>query len=83
MGRGICTVCQRFFDKQHAAQVKCKECDEKDEVLYAKIRDYLESHQGATVSEVMVNTGVPLKTLDRFINERRVYIMNNKLQSDE
>ncbi len=82
MSRGICTVCQRFFEKQHVSQVKCKACDEKDETAYARVRDYLERHEGATVSDVMKDTGVPLKTLDRFIAERRVYIIDNRLKSE-
>ncbi len=82
MGRGICTVCQRFFEKQHISQVKCTECNEKDDADYRKVRDYLEKHEGATVSDVMKDTGVALKTLDRFLTERRVYIIDNRLKSD-
>lgn len=82
MERGICTVCQRFFEKAHVSQVKCSECNEKDERDYAKVRAYLELHEGASVSDVMKDTGVLLKTLDRFINEHRVYIINNRLKSE-
>lgn len=82
MSRGICTVCQRFFEKQHVSQVKCKECNDKDEMAYTKVRSYLEQHEGATVSDVMKDTGVALKTLDRFIAERRVYIIDNRLKSE-
>lgn len=82
MSRGICTVCQRFFEKQHLSQVKCKDCNDKDEEAYAKVREYLERHEGATVSDVMKDTGVALKTLDRFIAERRVYIIDNRLKSE-
>lgn len=82
MARGLCTVCQRFFEKQHAAQEKCQTCNDRDEADYRKVRDYLERHEGATVSDVMKDTGVSLKTLDRFIAERRVYIINNRLSSE-
>lgn len=83
MSRGICTVCQRFFEKEHVSQVKCKECSLSDEADYKKVRDYLELHEGATFSDVMNDTGVSMRSLNRFISERRVYIVNNRLKSDE
>lgn len=82
MGRGICTVCERFFNKEHVSQVKCKECHQKDEDDYAKVRGYLELHEGATISDVMKDTGISMGSLNRFIGERRVYIVNNRLTSE-
>ncbi len=82
MGRGICTVCQRFFERENAAQVKCKTCNDSDRAEYAKVRSYLERHDGATVTDVMRDTGVSLRTLDRFIEERQVHVVNNQLKSD-
>lgn len=82
MSRGICTVCERFFEKSHAGQTKCASCNEKDDADYRKVRDYLENHEGATLSEVMRATGVSLKTLDRFLVEHRVYAIENRLKSD-
>lgn len=81
-GRGICTVCERFFEKRELLQTKCTDCLEKDESDYGKVRGYLERHEGATVSDVMMDTGVALRTIDRFVAERRVYIINNRLKSD-
>lgn len=83
MGRGICKVCQRFFEKEHDSQIKCKECNKNDKRDYKKVRKYLETHEGATVSDVMRDTGVSFKTLDRFINEERVYLVNNRIISEE
>lgn len=82
MSRGICTVCERFFEKAHAAQTKCKECNDRDDADYRKVRDYLERHEGATMADVMKDTGVTLKTLDRFLAERRVYIVDNRMKSE-
>lgn len=81
-GRGICKVCERFFEKVSSDQVKCQTCHDKDESDYRKIRDYLERHGGATVADVMKDIGISLRTIDRLIAERRVYIMNNRLKSE-
>jgi len=79
MARGLCAVCQRFFEKEHAGQVKCRPCNDKDEVDYGKVRAYLELHEGASFADVMTDTGVSYRSLERFIEERRVYIVNNKM----
>ncbi len=81
LGRGICKVCERFFDRLHVAQVKCKACEEKDEADYCRIRDYLERHNKAVVSDVIRDTGVSLRTVDRLVLERRVYLIDNHLKS--
>lgn len=82
LGRGICTVCERFFEKGTLSQLKCEACNEKDESDYKVVRGYLERHEGATVSDVMKDTGVSLRSIDRFLAERRIYIINNRLKSE-
>lgn len=82
LGRGICKVCERFFEKTQKDQVKCLSCHERDEADYGKVRSYLERHEGATVADVMKDTGISLRTIDRFVVERRVYRVNNSLKSE-
>lgn len=74
MSRKICELCGRFYEvneKEHNI-VLCQECRAIEKENYTKVREYLYDHNGASAWEIANNTGVSLKSIERFIKEGRI-----------
>ncbi|HOA80693.1 MAG TPA: hypothetical protein PKK61_06490 [Defluviitaleaceae bacterium] len=72
MSYDICKICGRFFYK--SGRIYCDECYEKDKAEYKVVRDYVIKHRGCSVMEVSNATGIPVKTIYRFVEEGRIDI---------
>lgn len=67
MAYEICKECGCFFDKN--GKTLCNTCYEKDIEIKKKVKDYVYTHKNVSVLEVVNATGVPLKTLFRYLDE--------------
>lgn len=71
MSRKICDLCGRFFNvnENEIRVVLCEECRVTEKENYDTVREYLYNHNGASAWEIANNTGVPLKSIERFIKD--------------
>jgi len=71
MSRKICDLCGRFYEVNEKDKdlILCSECRVIEKENYAKVREYLYENNGASAWEIHNNTGVPLKSIERFIKE--------------
>ena len=65
-----CKRCGKVFT--YRGMNLCNECFEKEQVDFQKVKDYLEENPGATLMEVSLNTGIDLRTINRFLREGRL-----------
>jgi hypothetical protein len=74
----ICRICGRFFDKN--GNTRCNKCLEKDKRQYDKVREFVETHQNAKILDIINATGVPLKTIMRFVEEGSFTYIEGKIE---
>lgn len=77
MPYNICKICSKFFEQNGSAT--CPECLKKDKLQYDKVRAYVETHRGATVLDVINATGIPFKTIMRFVEEGSLCYVNDRI----
>lgn len=73
-GKGImdtCELCNQMIEEfdQAKGHSLCRACNEKN---YAKIKEYIINHPEATVQEILRETGIKLKYINRWIEEGRI-----------
>lgn len=78
MSYDICRICGRFFNKN--GNTLCEKCLEKNKLQYNQVREYVETHNGATVLDIINATGVPLKTIMRFVEEGAFTYIEDKIE---
>lgn len=66
-----CRTCGQIFQTAIDGD-ECPNCVEEREWSYERVKDYLYEHPGATMAEVVDDTGVDLKLVRRFLREGRV-----------
>lgn len=66
----VCKECGRFFEKN--GSILCGMCYTRDQKQYEKVRQFVRSHINTTVLEVVNATGVPLRTVLRYIESGMV-----------
>ena len=71
MGYKICQVCGKFIRTNSNEEI-CESCMDRDTMEYSAVKEYLVRHQGASMAEIYTNTRIPLKTIKRFIEDRRI-----------
>lgn len=76
MERGICKICQRFFEKTYKTQELCAECYKKDKAEYKIIKDYILQNERATIMDIYYDTNVAIKTIKRYIQEGRIDVVD-------
>ncbi|ABR46949.1 flagellar protein [Alkaliphilus metalliredigens QYMF] len=67
-----CKQCGRAFSYQ--GMEVCSRCASDDQSEFAKVKEYLYEHPGATVSEVSDETEVSEKSILRYLRESRIEI---------
>jgi len=72
MERRICIVCQCFFVKEKYDQKMCKSCQERDKEDYKIVKEYLMNNHKASIMNIYLDTKIPIKTIERFLNEERI-----------
>lgn len=72
MAYDICKKCQRFFE-QNGGQY-CGKCDNELSLSRDNINEYLQSNPGASIMEIVNETGVKIKDINMFLKSGGAYI---------
>lgn len=78
MAYDICKICGRFFEKD--GNNYCTSCRETDRKEYQLLREFVKKNPQVKVYEASNMTGLPVKTIMRFVQERRIHIENNGIE---
>lgn len=76
MAYSICARCGKFFVNDGNA--RCSKCQDKYTKEYAIIREYISTHAGASAMDVNAVTGIPIKSILKFIDEGIISYTNDK-----
>ena len=63
----ICNICGKMYEK--TGRQYCATCYEENEREYRLVLDYIDSHPNNTVLDIITETNVSVKTINRFIEE--------------
>lgn len=70
-----CNRCGCFYISENAV---CSNCEPKDNLEISKLNNYIENNgTNYSLDELSVSTGVSLKNLNRFINNKEININFN------
>lgn len=75
MAYDICSVCGKFYPRD--GDIYCDSCRDKDKKEFAVLREMVKNNPGIPAYEASTITGIPLKTINRYITERRIYIKDD------
>ena len=67
MAYDICDICGKMYEK--TGKQYCDSCFEENEREYRLVLDYIEKHPKHTVLDVINETKVSLKTINRLVEE--------------
>lgn len=67
MARQMCKRCNGIYDVDKRGY--CIKCNEKNQEEFDIIREYLRKNPDSIVLEIIDKTGVPFKSLNRFVDE--------------
>ena len=70
----VCEDCGGIMVYEGIGIYHCEDCGKKAFDDYGKVRDYLEKHPGANVSEVETGTGVSSKKIMRMLREEMLTV---------
>jgi hypothetical protein len=73
-----CPECGKIFEFVFSSL--CPECFERDEADLILIKDYLLGHFGATVADIVQDTGVAAKKVLRLLHDKRLIAVCEKNQ---
>lgn len=76
MYRGICKICESFFEKRTKEQNICDKCYEKDRKRYEIVKEYLLQNKDASIMNIYIDTKIPIKTIKRYIAEEKLEIID-------
>ncbi|RKD33439.1 hypothetical protein [Thermohalobacter berrensis] len=76
MQRGICQLCENFFIKKFKTQSLCDKCQNE----YDIVKKYIFKNRQASIMDIYLETGVPIKSIKHFINEGKIEFMEEKSQ---
>ncbi len=65
----ICEDCHHLFETDDEKSTKCLECIRSYEQNRQICRNYLQDHQGASISEISRETKIPIKRIKHLIKE--------------
>lgn len=74
----ICQKCGGIMVYKGLGEYQCEDCGTLEYDDYGKVRNYLEVHRGANVSEISSYTGVTHKAIRDMIKEYRFEIIDNR-----
>lgn len=66
-----CTICGGVMVYKGVGEYQCEDCKELDYDDYGKTRLYIETHKGATTTEIEAATGVKQRTIRAMLKEGR------------
>ena len=77
MSYTICKSCGGMFESNR--KIYCEKCDKLMENDISQIMDYIKLNPGASVLDIITNTGVSLKSINLLVEDGHVsYVQNNK-----
>lgn len=72
-----CIICSKLYQSINSKDI-CPNCEEKDELNFDIIRDYLLSHPRASVFEVVSVLDVPISMIKHYLREYRLEIVEKE-----
>jgi hypothetical protein len=72
-----CIICGKVYQSITSKDI-CPNCEEKDNLNFSKIRDYLFSHPGANVFEVVSVLNIPISMIKHYLREYRLEIVEKE-----
>lgn len=76
MAYEICKVCEKMFVKNGKGY--CEDCYNENKREYELVLDYISKHPNDTVLDIITETKVPLKSINRFVEEGSVSYNNRE-----
>ena len=73
----ICKTCGKMYRYYNSKYHICYDCLEKEELLFVDAKNYLEEKPGSTVNDLSKELDIPLRLIQRWIQEDRL-LFNNK-----
>ena len=70
MAYQVCKICGSMFEKN--GREYCEDCFAENEKEYNLVLDYIEKHPNHTILDITTDTKVPLKSINRFVEEGSV-----------
>lgn len=74
----LCNQCQGVMVYKGLGEYQCEDCGAVEHDDYGKVRNYLDNHRGANVSQVSDATGVSHKAIREMIKENRFEVIDNR-----
>ena len=71
MGMVNCPRCGRLFNQSEQEKI-CVSCRKEEEQSFNDVRDYIEENPNATVAQVVTETKVSAKRIQKFLREGRL-----------
>ena len=78
MAYQICKRCGKFFNRN--ARSYCEDCFKKTEEEYDLIIEYIRKYPDATILDIITATGVPLKSINCFVEDGYASYVDNKIK---
>lgn len=72
-----CKRCKNLF--QYVGKKLCDGCIREEEKDFARIKEYLDEHEGATLIQVSKDLKIGVDRLKRYLREGRIVTLNHKL----
>ncbi len=69
-----CEYCGGEIEYSGLGEYTCNECKKITRNSYAKVRNYIEEHPGATAIEVSARTGVSKATIKKLLKDNRIEV---------
>ncbi|MDR7856906.1 hypothetical protein [Tissierella sp.] len=76
MAYEICKSCGKMFEKD--GKPYCMDCNEKIGKENNLIMEYIREHPASTIMEIIMETGVSLKSIDRLVKDGNISYVENK-----
>lgn len=70
----MCKECGGIMVYKGVGEYKCEECGALDYDDYGKVRNYVETHHGATTAQVSEETGVSQKSIRTMLKESKLEV---------
>jgi predicted amidophosphoribosyltransferase len=67
MAYEICKICGKMFEKD--GKEYCESCYDKNKKEYDLVLDYITNHPDHIILDIITETGVSLKSINRFVEE--------------
>lgn len=72
-----CSRCGKIYNTTKNEKI-CKECEAKDEEDFRNVKQFLYENPGATISEIVGETGSSVGKIKKYLREERIEIINRE-----